>query len=113
MPERKPPMSQTAIGHTGRPGPSIWRATLSGLCASLVGIGLARFAYTPLLPAIIGAGWFGASSAAYLGAAHLAGYLAGALVAGPAARRLSARTMLRAMMALATAAFFACAVPID
>jgi hypothetical protein len=28
------------------------RATLAGLCASLVGIGLARFAYTPLLPAV-------------------------------------------------------------
>ena len=25
-----------------------WRATLAGLSASLVGLGLARFAYTPL-----------------------------------------------------------------
>jgi hypothetical protein len=52
---------------------SAWRATLSGFSASLVGIGLARFAYTPLLPAIIGARWFAPSSAAYLGAANLAG----------------------------------------
>ncbi len=37
------------------PGPHAraWRATLAGLCATLVGIGLARFAYTPLLPALI------------------------------------------------------------
>jgi hypothetical protein len=37
------------------PGPRVhaWRVTLAGLCATLVGIGLARFAYTPLLPALI------------------------------------------------------------
>jgi hypothetical protein len=28
-----------------------WRVTLAGLCATLVGIGLVRFAYTPLLAA--------------------------------------------------------------
>jgi predicted MFS family arabinose efflux permease len=88
-----------------------WRATLSGLCASLIGIGLARFAYTPLLPAIIGAGWFGAASAAYLGAANLAGYLAGALLAGPAAARVQARTVLRGAMLVASLTFFACAWP--
>ena len=27
-----------------------WRPVLAGLCATLVGIGLARFAYTPLIP---------------------------------------------------------------
>src|SRR6478609_4761345 len=46
-----------------------WRAISAGLCATLVGIGLARFAYTPLLPAIIDAHWFSASAATYLGAA--------------------------------------------
>ena len=94
-------------------GPSAWRATLSGCCASLVGIGLARFAYTPLLPAIIEARWFTASQAAYLGAANLAGYLAGALLARPLADRLPAATALRALMLLATAAFFACAYPLS
>ena len=87
--------------------------TLAGLCASLVGIGLARFAYTPLLPVLITEGWFPASQAAYLGAANLAGYLAGALCARPLARRAGAPRMLRAMMALATAAFFACALPLS
>lgn len=89
------------------------RATLAGLCGSLVGIGLARFAYTPLLPALITAGWFTSSQAAYLGAANLAGYLAGALCARPLTRRAAAATLLRAMMALATAAFFACSVPVS
>jgi hypothetical protein len=34
------------------------RATVAALCANLVGIGLARFGYTPLIPALISANWF-------------------------------------------------------
>ena len=97
------------------PGPHAraWRVTLAGLCASLVGIGLARFAYTPLLPVLITEGWFPASQAAYLGAANLAGYLGGALYARPLARRGGAPRVLRGMMALVTVAFFACALPLS
>lgn len=73
-----------------RPGVSGWRAALSGCCASLVGIGLARFAYTPLLPAIVDAHWFASSDAAYLAAANLVGYLAGALLARPMAKQAPA-----------------------
>ena len=90
---------------------SLWKFTVSGLCSSLVGIGLARFAYTPLLPAIVGAHWFSASSAAYLGAANLLGYLAGAVVANVAATRLPIRLVLRSMMLLVTISFFACSFP--
>jgi predicted MFS family arabinose efflux permease len=88
-------------------------ATLAGLCAVLVGIGLARFAYTPLIPALIDAQWFTAAEAAYLGAANLAGYLAGALSARPMASARSAPFVLRAMMVLASATFFASAVPLS
>lgn len=95
------------------PKASAQRATLAAFCASLVGIGLARFAYTPLLPAIVDARWFAASAAAYLGAANLAGYLAGALAGRPLAARMPVATALRSMMLLATAAFFACAFPIS
>src|ERR1700742_3544217 len=84
-----------------------WRATVSASCASLVGIGLARFAYTPLLPAIIDAHWFVPSAAAYLGAANLAGYLAGALLGRPMAARIPGPMLLRGLMLLATAGFFA------
>jgi predicted MFS family arabinose efflux permease len=92
---------------------AVWRAALSGLCATLVGIGLARFAYTPLIPALIAAHWFTPSQTAYLGAANLAGYLAGALAARPIVARASRRGVLSAMMLLATGAFFACAVPLS
>src|SRR5215472_12652186 len=90
-----------------------WRMVLAGLCANLVGVGLARFAYTPLIPALIAADWFSASAAVYLGAANLAGYLAGALLARPIAMRGGAAPALRAMMLVAAAAFFACAFPLS
>lgn len=89
------------------------RAIFAGLCASLVGIGLARFAYTPLLPALIEAHWFAASDVIFLGAANLAGYLAGAVGGRPLASRLGARRTLQWMMLLASLAFFGCAVPVS
>lgn len=90
-----------------------WLPLWAGLCASLVGIGLARFAYTPLVPALIEAQWFSASAVVYLGAANLVGYLIGALVARPLATRWSSPTVLRAMMLLVALAFLACALPLS
>ncbi|WP_349371685.1 YbfB/YjiJ family MFS transporter [Salinarimonas sp.] len=89
------------------------RPVLAGVAASLVGIGLARFAYTPLIPVLIERGWFAAEDAFYLGAANLAGYLAGALLAPRGVRTIGARAMLRGMMALAALSFFACAAPLS
>ncbi|GAA3822415.1 YbfB/YjiJ family MFS transporter [Streptomyces chiangmaiensis] len=73
------------------PGPAPWHAIAAGASASFVGSGLARFAYTPLLPELINAHWFSPSAVAYLGAANLAGCLVGALVA-PAASRGDSKT---------------------
>ncbi|HEV3105602.1 MAG TPA: YbfB/YjiJ family MFS transporter [Trinickia sp.] len=88
-------------------------AALAGLCGSLVAIGLARFAYTPLIPALIQAHWFSSSQAVTLGAANFAGYLLGALLGRPIASVLSNRTALRLLMAVVTVAFFACAYPLS
>jgi predicted MFS family arabinose efflux permease len=92
---------------------SAWRMQLSGLCAILVGIGLSRFAYTPLLPELIAAHWFAPSEAAYLGAANLAGYLAGALLEQRISQSRSTAFVLRASMAAAAAAFVASAFPLS
>lgn len=89
------------------------RAALAGLSASLVGIGFGRFAYTPLIPALIGAHWFSAEAVIYLGAVNLAGYLAGALAARPLAAWQPPAVLLRGMMLLGSAAFFACAAPVS
>lgn len=102
------------ISSSNKPGPgTATRAILAGLCASLVGIGLARFAYTPLIPSLIGAHWFAAADVVSLGAANLVGYLAGALAGRPLAARLGTRGTLQGMMVLASLAFFACAFPLS
>ena len=88
-------------------------AIFAGLAASLVAIGLARFAYTPLIPPLIEARWFGASDVVYLGAANFAGYFAGALSGRRLGARFSNRAMLRWMMALAALSFAACAFPVS
>jgi len=84
-------------------------AALAGFSAVLVGNGLGRFAYTPLLPALISDHWFSPSAAAYLGAANLAGYLAGALLGYATTRYVPPIWLLRGMMLLTAASLFACA----
>jgi predicted MFS family arabinose efflux permease len=88
------------------------RAALSGFCAMLIGIGLGRFAYTPLIPALIQDGWLSPAAAAYLGAANLAGYLAGALFGRGFASLIGdvPRTLRVAMVACAVS-LAACAIP--
>lgn len=102
----------TGAGSTSDRAIGAWRATFAAMCALLVGTGLARFAYTPLIPALITAHWFAPSEAAYLGAANLAGYLIGSFLARPLASRDGAVALLRAAMAAATLSFFACAAPL-
>ncbi len=82
----------------------------AGCSATLLGIGLARFAYSPLLPAMVQAGWLGAGAAGALGAANLAGYLGGALTATVIARRFGAIRALKAAMLLTTISFAFCAL---
>ena len=86
----------TLPAETGHPK-AVWSYIFAGFCASLIGIGLARFAYTPLLPVLIQAHWFSASDVVYLGAANLVGYLVGALLGRPLAARIGNVTALRAM----------------
>src|SRR5260370_41041192 len=88
--------------HRGREEGPAWQFAAAGLCASLVGLGLARFAYTPLIPALIAAKWFSPADAVYLGAANLAGYLAGALVAPELGARAGPVRALRARLSRAS-----------
>ncbi|MCW2240313.1 MFS transporter [Azospirillum canadense] len=90
-----------------------WFATIAGMSGSFIGIGLARFAYTPLIPPLIQAQWFTAADVVTLGAANFAGYLIGALLGRPAATLIPTRLLLRLLMVAVTAAFFACAYPLS
>jgi predicted MFS family arabinose efflux permease len=92
---------------------SVWLHIFAGLCASLVSIGLARFAYTPLIPQLIEAHWFAQADVVYLGAANLAGYLIGALLGHPLGKRISNAHTLRLMLVVASVSFLACAWPLS
>lgn len=89
------------------------KVTTAAVLAIFVGIGLSRFAYSPLIPVLVAEGWFTPAQTGYLGAANLAGYLAGALVGQQIAKRWEARQALRLMMVAATVAFFSSATPIS
>ena len=82
----------------------------AAFCTCTLGLGLARFAYTPLIPALIGAHWFTPGQAVYLGAANIAGYLGGAAGARGLARRAGVRRVLRLAMAAAVLSLLACAL---
>ena len=83
---------------------------LAGAAATCSGIGLARFAYVPLFPAMVAAGWVSGAEAGLLGAVNLTGYLAGALAARMVARALGVPRALDAGMALAALAAACCAL---
>ncbi|OYV52928.1 MAG: hypothetical protein B7Z78_04405 [Rhodospirillales bacterium 20-60-12] len=78
----------------------LWRAASCGLLAMLVGIGIARFGYAPLVPALIAAHWFSPGAAFTLGAINLLGYLVGAGGMRLARMRINVRLAMLAMMGL-------------
>jgi predicted MFS family arabinose efflux permease len=55
------------------------RVLAAGICALVIGIGVGRFAYTPLLPALQQAAGIGSDIAGLLASVNYVGYLAGAL----------------------------------
>ncbi|MBO9469952.1 YbfB/YjiJ family MFS transporter [Endozoicomonas sp. G2_2] len=83
---------------------------LAGGVCTLIGIGMARFAYTPLIPALVEAGWFSPHDAAYLGAINLLGYLIGAATAHRATLVFGVRAVLGACLAITAMSFYACAL---
>ena len=85
------------------------RTALSGAAATCTGIGLARFAYVPLFPAMVAAGWVDGAEAGLLGALNLTGYLIGVGGARAMARRVTVPRALDMGMAMAVLAFAACA----
>ncbi|WP_135470206.1 YbfB/YjiJ family MFS transporter [Crenalkalicoccus roseus] len=89
--------------------PSFLRPALAGAAATCSGNGFARFAYVPLFPAMVTAGWVDGGEAGLLGAAALLGYLVGTLGGRALARRLSVPGALDCGMALVVVSLAACA----
>jgi len=83
---------------------SAQRAAIAGLAALALGMGIGRFAYTPLLPALIDEAGLSLRAAGYIASANFAGYLVGALAASrvPAPRRRSAFALAIGLSVLTT-----------
>tara|TARA_R110001583_G_scaffold71050_1_gene200462 strand:+ start:12715 stop:14013 length:1299 start_codon:yes stop_codon:yes gene_type:complete len=99
------------ISSVSRLSSNNWLNIWAGFCTSFIGVGLSRFAYSALIPAMIHQQWFSAGNVAYLGAANLAGYLLGASGARFLAAKLGNRMALRLAMLGAAISFFACWQP--
>ncbi|MBA1145796.1 YbfB/YjiJ family MFS transporter [Ectothiorhodospiraceae bacterium WFHF3C12] len=84
---------------------------LAGAAAILVGLGLSRFAFPPLMPAMIDAGWFDAPRTAYLGASNLLGYMIGAISAAWFANRVGAARAIHVSMVTVSLSFLLCVQP--
>ena len=82
-----------------------------GFAGGLIGVGICRFAYTPLVPVMIGEGWITAVEAGYLGAVNFAGYMLGAAAAWFMARRWGAGPIVRLNLALCFLSLAAAALP--
>lgn len=87
------------------------RLMLAGAAATFLGVGMQRFAYALLLPAMIAAGWIAPGTGGVIGAANLGGYLFGALFGPRLERRFRFRPVLFAAMGLVVLSFAAAALP--
>jgi predicted MFS family arabinose efflux permease len=88
----------------------IWRTAISGLLAMTAGLGIARFGFTPLIPALARATWVSTAQAVDLGAANLFGYLIGAALARRVRARVAVRPAIIGLMMVTSLSMLACAL---
>ena len=90
----------------------IWfRLSIAGGATLLIGMGLGRFSYSPLIPALIEAGQLSAWQAGAIGASNFVGYLVGALLAPSIKMRWGEAKAMRISLLVALISLFACALP--
>ena len=87
------------------------RLALAGAATLMVGMGIGRFSYAPLVPALIRADALSAAEAGYVGAFNLAGYLVGALVTPMVRARWREAAILKFCLWLSLACLVASIAP--
>ncbi|GAN81667.1 YbfB/YjiJ family MFS transporter [Acidocella aminolytica] len=92
------------------PGFPVIRTALSGLLAMFVGIGVARFSFAPLVPALVKAQWYSASSAFWFATVNLAGYFIGVAAIRAWRGAYPAKPAMVLAMGLTAAATLCCAL---
>lgn len=88
------------------------RLSFVGLSGGLIGVGICRFAYTPLVPVMIGEGWITEAEAGYLGAVNFTGYLAGSVLSWWLATRMGTGRAVRLNLLLCVLSLAAVALPL-
>jgi MFS family permease len=105
-----------AARHQGRGSADGWpawrRVALGGGGGMFVGIGLGRFSYTAMVPALISSGELTALEAGRIGALNIAGFALGALISVPLSARWGAYRVLALAAALSVIALAASAAPL-
>ncbi len=76
-----------------------------------VALGIGRFAYPALIPALIEQRWFSSKAAHAYAALNLAGYLIGALLAPAIAKRTSVKLLIRSSLVATSLSFVLFIVP--
>lgn len=108
-----PPQSERGPEHGGVDGWPAWRrVALGGGGGMFVGIGLGRFSYTAMVPALISSGELTALEAGRVGAINIAGFALGALISVPLSARLGAYRALTFAAILSVLALAASAAPL-
>jgi predicted MFS family arabinose efflux permease len=102
--------SGTSIGAEGWPA---WRrVAIGGGGGMFVGIGLGRFSYTAMVPALISSGELTALEAGRVGTLNIAGFAFGALISVPLRARLKEYPTLVTAILLSVLALIASAAPL-
>jgi predicted MFS family arabinose efflux permease len=90
----------------------VWlRYAFGAQAGLLVGMGLGRFGYSPMIPALIQSGTLGEAEAGYIGALNLGGYVIGALLTPRLRRLYHEADVLRACLVLALLSLAASILP--
>ena len=87
---------------------SFWYPSLVGFCLFIIGLGLGRFAYAPVIPPMIHAHWVSLSQAGYLGTANFFGYAIGAFTAYRMSRWLATPLLMRLILIFSVLSLFGC-----
>lgn len=83
----------------------------TGFIALLVGNGIGRFGYPPLIPELVINKWFSVGQADYLGAANLTGYILGSAFAARINLYVKSVNLISGSLIIATFSFALCAFP--
>ncbi|MBM7071197.1 YbfB/YjiJ family MFS transporter [Shewanella sp. 202IG2-18] len=90
---------------------NIYWAGVCGICATIIGLGIGRFAFVPLIPAMVSHDWYSEALTGYLGSSTLLGYLIGGITAHRLSEKFGSANTIKLSMVIITIVYFGCFNP--